>query len=368
MGTTSKKEALLLPFMQIPTGHHHVADAIMEELQLAIQTMNCEKVDILSYSYGIVEKLVSSAYIHWINKLPSAYDKVYSYLAVKNQTKRTRQLLYEAMFTSFFKKLMNENKPSILFCTHCLPSNIASVLKQKGRIDAITVNVYTDYFINRVWGIDGIDFHLVPSKKVKDFLMELGVDANKIFITGIPVHPIFKERKSSPKRKRNLHVLVGGGSLGIGSIEKIIPEQPTIQYTVLCGHNEKLYNKLQQLNEPNITPVRYINNKVAMNQLYNNVDAVITKPGGVTISECLMKHIPIFTCNALPGQEKVNELELESLGVINRLVSNRQNVEQQIMEFFQCQEQQKAYAKRVKEYHSYIEKQSLVEILVELCR
>lgn len=366
MGTPSKKEVLFLPFMQIPTGHHHVADAVMEELYVAVKTISCEKVDILSYSYGVLEKLISTTYLNWIKAMPSAYDKLYSYLAVRNQTKRPRQLLYEIMFTPFFKRLINENKPNILFCTHCLPSNIASSLKQKGRLEAITVNVYTDYFVNRVWGIDGIDYHFVPSITVKDFLMDLGVKENKIFVTGIPVHPIFQEQKFNYNRKKELHILVGGGSLGIGSIEKIIPKNPTIQYTVLCGQNEKLYSKLQNQNNPYITPVRYIKSKKDMNQLYNDVDAVITKPGGVTISECLRKQLPIFTCNALPGQEKVNEMELESLGVINRLTP--ENVEQQIKDFFQNSDLQEAYVTNVRKYHNHIEKQPLVEILLKLCR
>lgn len=368
MATPTKKDALFLPFMQIPTGHHHVADAVMEELQHAIQTINCEKVDILSYSYGMVEKLVSSAYIQWIKVMPSAYNKLYSFLAVKNQTKRNRQLLYEAMFSTFFQRLMNENQPKILFCTHCLPSNIASVLKRKGRLEATTVNVYTDYFVNRVWGIEGIDYHLVPSISVKEFLIDLGVCPDKIFITGIPVHPIFQKEKTVHNPEKKLHILVGGGSLGIGSMDSIIPAKPTVHYTVLCGQNEKLYATLSKRNDPFVTPVRYINSKQDMNQLYNDVDAVITKPGGVTVSECLMKQLPIFICNALPGQEKVNELELDALGVINRLTPSRKNIEEQIKEFFRDRNQQEAYARNVKRYHQNLESQSLVDILVKLCR
>src|SRR4051794_39083884 len=122
-----REEALFLPFMQIPTGHHHVADAVIEELHHSVKRMTCDKVDILSYSYGKLEKIVSATYLNWIKMMPKGYDYLYQLLAVKNQTKRTRQLLYEVMFISFFKKMLKENNPSIVFCTHCLPSNLASI-------------------------------------------------------------------------------------------------------------------------------------------------------------------------------------------------------------------------------------------------
>lgn len=43
-----------------------------------------------------------------------------------------------------------------------------------------------------------------------------------------------------------------------------------------------------------------------MNQLYNKADAILTKPGGVTISEALQKKLPILVHTSLPGQEEIN--------------------------------------------------------------
>ncbi|MEN2768527.1 MGDG synthase family glycosyltransferase [Ornithinibacillus xuwenensis] len=367
MDTKPKDEALFLPFMQIPTGHHHVADAVIEELQLAIETFNCEKVDILSYSYGKMERLVSATYLSWIKKMPKAYDWLYNYLAVKNQTKRSRQLLYEAMFTPYFKRLINENEPRILFCTHALPSNISSILKCKNKLRANTVNVYTDFFINRVWGIEGIDYHFVPSITVKKFLLELGVDESTIYVTGIPVHPVFLKPKPLSLPTNQIHVLITGGSLGVGSIEKLIPENPTVKYSVLCGKNERLYHNLRRRNHPSINPIPYVSSKVEMNEIYNQADAVITKPGGVTISECLMKHIPVFTGNALPGQEKVNERQLKELGVILTMDTFNESIEKQVIDFFEDEMLQKNYREKLETYHNHLENRPLSAILQEIC-
>ncbi|MUK89091.1 UDP-glucuronosyltransferase [Ornithinibacillus sp. L9] len=367
--STTKKEALFLPFMQIPTGHHHVADAIMEDLKNYTGSIRCNKVDILSYSYGKIESVVSGTYLRWIQSLPSAYHWLYDRMAYKQAFKRNRQYVYEVLFMYFFKRLMKENEPNILFCTHALPSNIASVLKQKGNLHGVIVNVYTDYFVNKVWGMEGVDYHFVPSIEVKNFLLRLGVNEEQIYVTGIPVHPVFHQPNKLQRKKDTgmLKVLVTGGSLGVGGIEQLLEqasEKHDIHYYVLCGKNEILYRKLKSLRN-DITPISYIENKEEINHLYDMVDAVITKPGGVTVSECLMKRKPIFICNALPGQEKINEVKLKELGVV--IPIQRGNIEQQILNFFSGEKQFEEYMKKIDSYHHYLEEKSMDEILAEIC-
>jgi processive 1,2-diacylglycerol beta-glucosyltransferase len=50
----------------------------------------------------------------------------------------------------------------------------------------------------------------------------------------------------------------------------------------------------------------YIQDQEELNALYDSVDGIITKPGGVTISEVLHKKIPVFILDYLPGQEEFN--------------------------------------------------------------
>ena len=54
---------LFLPLLQIPSGHHHVADCIQEQLKNTSNSFSFEKVELLSYSYGKAEKLISSLYL-----------------------------------------------------------------------------------------------------------------------------------------------------------------------------------------------------------------------------------------------------------------------------------------------------------------
>lgn len=361
-----QKKALFLPFMQIPTGHHHVADALINEIQTSHKDIVCDKVDILSYSYGGMEKVVSSTYLAWIRKFPEVYDWLYKQAAYKKTSPHNRQYLYETMFSYFFKRLTNQQNPSVLFCTHALPSNIASILKKKNKLQSITVNVYTDFFINRVWGIDGIDYHMVPTIAVKEYLLERGVPSNRIFVTGIPIHSEFHPAKNQQLTNGGITVLVTGGSLGVGAIRKLLNYSKSyrIHYYVLCGKNKELYEQLLREDKPAVTPLPYITSKGEMNRLYDNVDAVLTKPGGVTISECLMKRKPIFVYDPLPGQEKINVDQLKRIGVVSTIDFEDYLLEPQILEFFCDERRQCIYRQKVDAYHQNLDERPL-SLLIE---
>src|SRR5699024_476691 len=289
------EKALFLPFMQIQTGHHHVADALIEEIESCRNDMSCDKVDILSYSYGRMEKVISSAYLNWIKYFPDLYDWLYRLAAYKKAPIHNRRYLYEAMFIHFFKRLTNQQDVRILFCTHALPSNIASVLKLQNKLPSVTVNVYTDFFVNDVWGIEGIDYHFAPTLTVKNYLTEKGVRPEAIYVTGIPTGHEFQIREGyTESKKAIIKVLVTGGSLGVGSLRNMLPalKSDKIHYYVLCGKNDTFYRELLQKRPASVTPIPYITNKTEMNRMYDQVDAVLTKPGGVTIRECLLRRKP----------------------------------------------------------------------------
>ncbi|WP_164668113.1 MGDG synthase family glycosyltransferase [Virgibacillus doumboii] len=362
-----QKKALFLPFMQIPTGHHHVADALIQEMQQAREDMICDKVDILSYSYGRMEKVISSAYLTWIRLFPDVYDRIYQHAAYR-RSPVGRHYLYETLFVHFLKRLANQLHPNILFCTHALPSNIASVLKMKEQLQSITVNVYTDYFVNRIWGIEGIDYHLVPSVMVKEDLLKKGVQEERIFITGIPIHPVFHLGKHSRESSEEISILVTGGSLGVGAIEKILASSTSdkIHYFVLCGKNEALYEQLVREKRQSVTPIPYVTSKGEMNALYDRVDAVVTKPGGVTVSECLMKRKPIFVYNPLPGQEKINADNLKQLGLVTPVELHDNLVEQQIIDFFADEKKHEKYNKNVDAYHQHLDERSLSIVINQI--
>lgn len=304
------KNVLFLPFLQMSSGHHQVADSLSDYIKMHSPEIRTKKVDILQHTFGYGEKLITGLYLKSIKYLPSLYNQLYKSNALKSSLGMKRYLFYELLFYSRIRKLIEEDKPDLIVCTHCLPSYLLNRMKRSGVLKVPVINAYTDYFINTVWGLDQIDYHLVPSILIKNQLIQNNISKDKIFVTGIPVHRNIFKRNVPYEQKDRYNVLVTGGNLGVGSIENLFKQYQynnKLHYLVLCGKNEKLYNKLTHLNLPNVKPIGYISCRKKMNSLYDEVDAVVTKPGGVTISECLYKGLPIMLLKALPGQEEMNK-------------------------------------------------------------
>jgi processive 1,2-diacylglycerol beta-glucosyltransferase len=304
------KKVLFLPLFQMPSGHHRVADALMNSLIDENHNVRCKKVDFLSYWNKSIEKLVSTTYLKWIEWFPGTYDWIYKHTMYSQDRKNREDSSTPAfLFQYLMLKMIREEKPDVIVCTHSFPSFIINHLKRIGKIDVPVVNVYTDFFINDVWGKSGIDYHLVNDRSMKQELINrFHVPEDRITITGIPVN---EESLTvlSPDPHTKKHILVSGGSIGLGRIKELlvqIKEDSLYRYTVLCGKNQRLYDDINSWGVDHIQPMNYIQTQSEMNALYEEVDAIITKPGGITISEALKKRIPIFVHSALPGQEQIN--------------------------------------------------------------
>ncbi|GAC91784.1 UDP-N-acetylglucosamine:LPS N-acetylglucosamine transferase [Anoxybacillus flavithermus NBRC 109594] len=340
---------LVLPLFQMPSGHHQVADAIMYSLQHRFPNVSCEKLDFLSYCNEQVEKRVADFYLRWISLSPHSYEWMYQRWMKKfEQPAMEPWLLY---FEKKMKRLFQEKKPDLVICTHSFPSHVLQRLKQRGAITVPVINVYTDFFLSGIWGKTAIDYHFVPHKDAKRLLCTMfHVEPRRVIVTGIPIHeqivPVQKR-----KRRKNKRILVAGGNQGLGKIKQFLMNATHTQltYDVLCGKNETLYHEIKSWNNPRIRPYRYISDPAKMNELYDKVDAIVTKPGGVTMSEVLAKRLPAFTLSYLPGQEQMNLHYLRKKGLIYFLRDN-EPYDQQLLRVLMNEEEMNEWEKRIDGY------------------
>lgn len=296
----------------MPSGHHQVADALIDSIQGSEEEIECKKVDFLSYWNETLERTIGKMYLKWISSLPKTYHWVYKHFMYETRNQPIPMQLDYVQLLGFEAKMLEmieEEQPDLIVCTHCFPSGILDRLKRDRRIDIPTVNVYTDFFINGIWGKEHIDLHLVNDEPMKqDLVNNHGVSEDQIVITGIPTSEDIVSYTVGRMTVKK-HILIAGGSSGVGNILdylKTIRSDSRYHYTVLCGKNDKLYKELNSWEVPHIEPRPYIDSRGEMNRLYEQADAIITKPGGITISEALKKRLLIFVHSALPGQEQYN--------------------------------------------------------------
>jgi processive 1,2-diacylglycerol beta-glucosyltransferase len=359
-----------MPFLNIPSGHHQVADAISEWIRMVDTTMQVEKVDIIEYSLGKLVTVVSACYVNLIRYFPKFYNHLYQKTAGTQMPGR-RYLLYEWLFLKFMDQLIREKKPDVIICTHALPSYLANQMKKAGMLSIPVLNVYTDLFVNDVWGIQEIEYHLVPNVHIKQWLMRNGINKDRIFVTGIPIHPKISKPNKGLEKPGHYSILVASGSLGIGAVRSFFKTNVLsgkIHYKVLCGRNIRLYNFLKKMNNPLITPLPYIESREEMNKLYDEIDGIVTKPGGVTVSEGLIKKIPIFVYDTLPGQEEINFQFLNRMGIIYNLKNWNQlkSADTEILDVLQNKNKLIELKNKMEEYNRQIHDRELKFILADI--
>lgn len=361
---------LFLPFLQMPTGHHTVADAMIRSLEQRISNVQCSKIDFFSYADKLLEKAFRLTYLTWIDHSPQTF--VWLYRNFVYPSKSTKHFnWYEIKFLDKMKSLLEEEQPDLIVCTQAFPSFLISRLRYSGISTPPVINIYTDFFINRLWGIQEIDYHFVPDHTIKtQLLAKHNVDPQRVFVTGIPIdecfHPRLAYNPSPP-----YHILISGGSGGLGDMENLIsnlPKNKNFYFSLLCGNNKKLYKEVFSLKMNNLKPLSYISSRDTMNALYHDAHAIITKPGGVTLSEALYKRLPIFIHSALPGQEDVNKDYLLEKKLIYPLDASCP-IADQLALFLQDRNEQSLWQQRVDTYLEQIECpawQKVMELLISV--
>lgn len=363
------KKILFLPLLRMQSGHHQVAEALMNMFQKHTEEFILKKIDLVSYTNESLEKMVTNSYLKWIRYAPGTYSLAYKNLFYVPPTKDHICKWYQPIFIKKMEQLLAEEKPDLIVCTHGFPSYLLSQLKIKGKCNVPIINVYTDFFINNVWGKEGIDLHFLPSKEVKEQLLRNHqVPKHNLIVTGIPVHEEISKISYKSKSGDRPQILISGGNSGLGDISKLANELKKAShydFLVLCGNNLKLYDEILSWNVDHIKGLPYISSRVEMNKLYDQVDAIITKPGGVTVSEALRKRLPIFVHAVLPGQEQINLHFLKSQKLVFEL-DQKKSLEKQVFSTLNNDKKMDRWHKAIESYHKGIEvaePQKIVEVM-----
>src|SRR5258705_5575029 len=214
-------------------------------------------VDTLDYTNKVFRHLYSKAYIDLVNKLPEVPGWIYDKLDKPWKNER-RRLALDKLNTRPFVKLLREYHPDIIVSTHFLPAEIVSWLKAKERLNSRQAIVVTDFDVHAMWLVHHYEHYFVAVDESRVYLEVLGIPANKIAVTGIPIDPVFalQKNKSEMRAKHGLAsnrttILLSAGGFGVGSVEALIasllPLQHRAQIVAICGRNEELKKRLTKL-------------------------------------------------------------------------------------------------------------------------
>jgi len=177
----------------------------------------------------------------------------------------------------------------------------------------------TDYTAHRQWYHTHTDRYFVATETVQNELVSFGIPPSLIEITGIPLRAKFSEahvtslltQRDEFRRQENLTqdrpvvLIMGGGSglLGDASEWETCIARVDAQFVIICGHNEKLYRRFEPLQSSRVHVLGYT---LDVDRWMAMADIIITKPGGLTLTEALAMELPVLLFRPIPGQEEQN--------------------------------------------------------------
>jgi processive 1,2-diacylglycerol beta-glucosyltransferase len=199
--------------------------------------------------------------------------------------------------------------------------------RRRGRLSARLSVAITDFDVHPLWIDARTDRYFASSDEAAHRLELRGIERARIAVTGIPVVPGFAEPVSAAGRRRlraglglredRICVLVSAGGFGVGRVDRAVTallaaagRAGGADLVVVAGRNEKLRAELAKLPVPRGVRLEVLGFVTNMHELMAAADVMVSKPGGLTSSECLARSLPMIIVDPIPGQEERNATHL----------------------------------------------------------
>ena len=298
-------------------GHQKAAEAVFKALR-GRSGVDLQLIDALDYTTAPFRFLYPRIYLFLIRHLPSVWGFFYGGLNVVliGPFLRCLRRLLNALNGKALEKFFLSERPDVIVSTHFFASEVASTLKAKRKLKTHLLTVVTDFVVHSVWMATQTDRYVVGAEDARDALMRRGVPGEKISLLGIPIDPLFErvEDRTALSKKIGADpelftVLIVSGGFGVGPIENLVSHlsrHSRLQLLVVCGHNLSLYRRLTSQTASVRKRVHLFEFVDNMHELMSISDCMISKSGGLTMSEALAKRLPPFILYPIPGQEGGN--------------------------------------------------------------
>lgn len=290
-------------------GHRSAAQAIAVGLQRIWlgESVAVRIIKAVEESHHITEKLVKL--YNWILRHRQGWMK-YLYWVVNRIRPETREFFHRRCL-GYLKDIFEKWCPHIVVSVHPLTQHIfGRILRELNLTEKVPlVTVVTDpcYGFWKGWACDDVSLYLVANEDARRQLIDYGVSASRIKISGMPVDPKFREvteidaqeaRRAFGLDADKFTVFVNAGWVGGGNIPAIFKElvrgELDVQAIFLAGKNEALREEAELIARDAKFPVKVIGYSDEIEKLMHSANVMISKLGGLTTFEALACRLPII--------------------------------------------------------------------------
>jgi processive 1,2-diacylglycerol beta-glucosyltransferase len=309
---------ILITSVPAGSGHVRAAEALLAAFRTTAPDVNAEHVQVTDLVTPGFRKIYVDGYRVTVDHIPSLWGRVYRFWDNRPSDGSLAPLLYRAqrLCANGFYEYLDRSRPDLIISTHFLIPQLLSAHPDLS-FRPVVESVITDYDVHRFWVSDVVSRYYVAHDDMAALLVRHAVPLSRITVSGIPVHPAFSEPVLCSSVFRNLQlepqhpvILMLSGGLGLAQLKAAVRQLFSLpegtQIVTVAGRNESLRRELNELRPPpsiRLLNLGYVTN---MHELLTISDLVITKPGGLTVSECLAKRKAMVLFSPIPGQEEKN--------------------------------------------------------------
>ncbi|WP_035057797.1 MGDG synthase family glycosyltransferase [Andreprevotia chitinilytica] len=319
---------ILLLSVSAGAGHMRAAEAIRVCADAHPQDIQATHLDVMDYVSTSFRKLYTDFYIKLVSNHPALWGYLYqktdeaSQSGLSQKLRRAVERLNCRSLVAEIKRL----KPDAIICTHFLPAEILARELGKGRVTVPVWVQVTDFDLHSMWIVPHMSGYFAANEEIAYRMRERGLPADAVHVSGIPIMPAFSapldratcaaEFGLDPKRKTFM-LMSGGAGLGGQDVlaKRLLGMGGDFQLIALAGKNQPMLEALNKVAEAypgRLFPQGFTNH---VERLMACADLVITKPGGLTTSECMAMGLPMIVNSPIPGQEERNADFLLEQGV-----------------------------------------------------
>ena len=305
-------------------GHNSCAKALKKAMDR--RGIACEIQDTLALISDTLSQRVSNAYIY--STRGSLFEMVYKLGGfVSNNSDSRQSLIYSAnkLYAERLHNYIIDNGFDVVVCVHLFPAEALTALLRNAQLRIPTYFVMTDYTCIPFLSETDLDYYVIPHEHLIEEFAERGIPREKIIPIGIPVdEQRYASRQPRLRARRMLAQQMGwdittatghwyllmSGSMGFGNLGELVEQllrtiRPEDGVICVCGRNEDMQHSLQEAFAGNQQLwVLGFTDQVPLLMDASNV--IFTKPGGITSTEAIVKHIPLIHTAPIPGLEDRN--------------------------------------------------------------
>ena len=326
-------------------GHHAAGKSLSDALTR--RGAEVLTIDVYKEINRLLYDGVNRGYLLSTKYAPAAYRHFYTLFENKDKSgKYSVSSLVNILLGNKFDHNIEKFQPDFIICTHIFSAQVVNELKRRGRYtDIPTLGIVTDYTIHPFWqDVPYVEYIDLASDLLYNKAIQRGIEKRRLCSFGIPVQEKFSTKMPKEEARAALGIpleqpvaLVMAGSMGYGNMSAIVQsiESLGLNLTILavCGNNERQKRKLFDLPpRENRFVYGYVNN---VDVMMDAADCIITKPGGLTVTEAMSKKLPMILVNPIPGQEERNVDFLLNNGIA-LAVNKAFTIDDAVYFLFQC--------------------------------